>query len=207
MKKFERILKSGTATRDEICDAVARRALKIAKRAGVEVNGEILAQAWSAEAYAAYESAPVPAARKAALPLVQVTKAEVILDSLARKKMSSDGLKYPQACSRVLTENPELYKQYCDELAAGETVTAPEPSRLDVSLDYFQKVAKAAEDDGVCHNCDAPVDDDDAYCSECGADLAAQHATKAKAKSGKLPGNGYVDDQEDYGKAKAKRRP
>jgi hypothetical protein len=184
MKKFERILKSGTASRDAICGAVAKKAFKIAKRANTEVNSEILAQAWSDGAYEAYENAPVPAARRPAPPLVQVTKAEVTMDSLARKKMSTDGLQYPQACSKILTENPSLYSQYCRELAAGETVTAPDPSKLDVPVEYFQKVAKAAEDAGVCAECDGAVDDDDKYCAACGSDLSAQRET-AKGKSGK----------------------
>ena len=180
MSKFERILKSGTATRDQICQAVAKKALKIAKRAGTEVNSEILAQAWSDGAYTAYENAPVPAARRPAPPLVQITQAEIELDSRARKIMKSDGLQYPQACSKALTDDPSLYKKYCDELAAGETVAAPEPSRLDVGLEYFTKRAAEAAADGVCSNCDEPVDSDDAYCASCGADLAAQHATKSK---------------------------
>ena len=184
MSKFERILKSGTATRDQICQAVAKKALKIAKRAGTEVNSEIHEQVWS-EAYAAYEAAPLPVVRKAAPPLVQTTAAEVELDKRARVIAKRDGIGYPQACSKVLTADPSLYKQYVDELAAGDTFTAPDPSKLDVPLDYFLKVAKAAEDDGVCHNCDEAVDDDDEYCSSCGASLAEQHATKAKAKTKK----------------------
>ena len=96
----------------------------------------------------------------------------------------ADGLQYPQACSKVLTDDPSLYSQYCRELAAGETVTAPDPSKLDVPVEYFQKVAKAAEDAGVCAECDGAVDDDDKYCAACGSDLSAQRET-AKGKSGK----------------------
>jgi hypothetical protein len=47
---------------------------------------------------------------------------------------------YPSACSKVLTDDPGLYRQYLTELAAGETVTAPDPSRLTVPVDYYQKL-------------------------------------------------------------------
>jgi hypothetical protein len=184
MSKFERILKSGTATRDQICQAVAKKAFKIAKRANTEVNSEILAQAWSDGAYEAYENAPVPAARRPAPPLVQVTKAEVTMDSLARKKMSTDGLQYSQACSKILTENPSLYSQYCRELAAGETVTAPDPSKLDVGLEYVIKRGAQAQEDGVCSRCDEAVDDGDSFCASCGESLDAQRAA-AKGKKAK----------------------
>ena len=208
-KKFKKILKSAL-TRDQIAAAVEAKAIKVGKRLGMSED-ESRAAIWQNhnEAYAAYENAPLPTVtRKAALPLVQITQAEIELDTRARKIMKSDGLQYPQACSKILTQNPGLYKSYCDELARGETLTAPDPTRLDVPLEVFQKVAKAADADGVCAECDAPVDSDDSYCAACGADLAAQHATKAKPKAAKKPGDSaYVDDEEDYGKGKAKKRP
>jgi hypothetical protein len=185
MSKFKQITKVDSgASRDEIWAAVARKCIKIAKRRGLDDVPTALLEEVLGQAYAAFEAAPLPTvARKQALPLAQVTKAEIELDGRARRIMKSDNVGYPQACSRALTAAPSLYQKYCLELAAGETRTAPDPAKLDVPLDHFLKVAKAAEDDGVCHNCDEPVDDDDEYCSSCGSDLAAQHATKSKPKS------------------------
>jgi hypothetical protein len=143
------------------------------------VTSEILEKVWS-DAYAAYEAAPLPVARRPAPPLVQITQAEIELDKRARVVQKADNIGYPQACSKVLTADPSLYKKYVDETAAATTFLVPEPQSLDVPVEFFHKRAKQAAADGVCHNCDSPIDDDDAYCASCGADLASQHATKAK---------------------------
>jgi hypothetical protein len=207
---LKKILKSA-ANRDQIADAVEAKAIRVGKRLGMSED-EARAAIWQNhdEAYAAYENATTPSVtRKQALPLVQITKAEIELDTRARKIMKSDGLQYPQACSKALCADPSLYKAYVDEVAAGSAVTAPDPSRLDVPVEYFQKVAKAAEADGTCVECGSAVDEDDSFCASCGNDLEAARATaksKSKPKAAKKPGE-YVDDEEDYGKGKAKKRP
>lgn len=186
---FERILKSETVTRDQIVEAVTKRATEIATEHDCSVAiAERIVWEEHPELVAKYESAPkaVNPHRPARQMCHDVTEAEIELDTRARKIMKRDGIQYPQACSKVLTDDPSLYTKYCDELAAGQTFTAPEPSRSDVSVDYFRKRAAEAEGDGVCAECDAPVDADDAYCAACGSDLAAQRTTtKSKAKKAK----------------------
>jgi hypothetical protein len=186
---FERILKSETVTRDQIVTAVQKRASEIADEKGCPVSAAEM-QVWTEnpELVQKYESTPkaVNPRRPARQMCHDVTDAEIELDSRARKIMKRDGLQYPQACSKVLTDDPSLYSKYCAEIAAGQTFTAPEPSRSDVSVDYFRKRAAEAEGDGVCAECDAPVDADDAYCAACGSDLSAQReTTKSKAKKAK----------------------
>jgi hypothetical protein len=110
-------------------------------------------------------------------PCSRATKAETELDSRARPVMKRDGVSYPQACSRVLTEDPSLYTKYQAEMAAGDAYLVPEP------------LAKAAGDNvddpesddanGECPECGEDVDDGDKFCSDCGADLKAK--VKAQA--------------------------
>jgi hypothetical protein len=186
---FEKILKSETVTRDQIVAAVQKRAAEIAREhdCSVAIAEKII---WEEhpELVQKYEATPKAInSRRPAPQLAQITMAEVELDKRARRIMKADNIGYPAAASKALCADPSLYKQYLDELAAGQTVIAPDPSRLDVPLDYVIKRATEAEADGVCAECDAPVDSDDSYCAACGSDLAAQHATKAKRAPKKRP--------------------
>ena len=184
---FSRILKSETVTRDQLVAAVQKRASEIATEHDCSVAiAESIIWKEHPELVAKYEATPksVNPRRPARQMCHDVTEAEIELDTRARKIMKRDGLQYPQACSKVLTDDPGLYTRYCAEIAAGQTFTAPEPSRSDVEVDYFRKRAAEAEGDGVCAECDSDVDSDAAYCASCGTDLSAQRET-AKSKSKK----------------------
>jgi hypothetical protein len=190
--EFEQILK-GAITREQVCEVVRKHAVELAREQGCSIaTAEAAIWKRHPSAYEAYESSPLPVARQQAIPLAQVTEAEVELDKRARQVMKRDNIGYPQAASKVLVDDPSLYTRYCEEVAAGQTVTAPDPAHSPVEVDYFMKRAAEAEADSVCANCDAPVESDHAYCPTCGSDLSAQRETaKSKAKA----------------KAQAKKRP
>ena len=125
--KFEQVLKSAK-TRDEIVAAVEEKARRIAKRDGIGDDASLV-RAWQEhpEAQAAYEAAPLPVAKKAERRMIKTTVAEAELDKRARKRMRKTGQSYPQAVSSELNEDPGLYDKYQKELAAGATITVPEP--------------------------------------------------------------------------------
>ena len=171
---FKEILKSAK-TRDEIVAAVEEKARRIAKRDGIGDDASLV-RAWQEhpEAQAAYEAAPLPVAKKAERRMIKTTVAEAELDKRARKRMRKTGQSYPQAVSSELNEDPGLYDKYQKELAAGATITVPEPQYLNTQPDADKFTRKrASDDDGEeCPRCEEDVDDDDAFCSSCGADLA-----------------------------------
>ena len=134
--KFKKILKSGTATRDQIASAINQRALKSAKKAGhSEVTSTDYEKAM-AEGYAAYESTPKAEIGKREPRTARVTKAEAELDKLAKKVMKAGpGMSYAQACSKALQSDPALYDQYQQEIASGAAFEVPEVSTLYTQAD------------------------------------------------------------------------
>lgn len=182
--KFKKILKSGTVTRDQICDHVAERALKIAKRRGVEPNSAILEEAWLPY-YQLHEDAPV-AVQKRAERMVSITKAEVTLDERARAlQKKNPAMSYAKAVQTALEADPSLYSQYEQELRdGGPKVEVSEP-QYGMSPQFGPSqsdhpMRKSGSDDGEdeCPECGEDVDEDDSYCSSCGTDL--EKARKAK---------------------------
>lgn len=174
MSKFKKILKSGNVTRDEICEHVRKRTLKIAKQRGVEPTSAILEEAWT-PFYALHESTPV-AVQKAEVKTVRITKAECELDDRARKLMKkTPGLGYGKAVQTALEADPSLYSAYESELQSGAQYSVPaELAQPD------HPMQKSASDDGdECSECGEETDDGDKFCSGCGADLSK---SKAKAK-------------------------
>jgi hypothetical protein len=167
---FKKIVKSA-ASRDQIVAAVDEKAQKIAKRNACGLD-KARAKVWREhpEAQAAYEGAPVGQPKPPQPQMFQATNAEAQLDTLARKIMKSHDLNYAQACSKALTDDPNIYQRYCDETAANSTVLVPVPVEYS---DPFAKRAKAKsggdEPDGdTCPSCGGDVDADDAYCAQCG---------------------------------------
>src|SRR5690348_4899256 len=100
---LNRVLKSA-ANRDEIVDAVVKKAQKIAKRKGItleKAEAEIWAQG---DATAAYErAAPSPPPTSAATLMKNPSD---VLDERARKRMKRNpGMTYAKACDEELMED------------------------------------------------------------------------------------------------------
>jgi len=185
---FKTILKAAK-TRDEIVAAVEDKARRIAKRDGIS-DDAARARAWNEhpEAQAAYEAALKPVAKKAERRMFKATAAEAELDKRARKRMRKTGQSYPQSVSSELNEDQSLYERYEKELAAGATYMVPEPHYLDIPASNSDRMLSkrslsdgydAKSDDSECPECDEDVDEDDAFCSSCGADLSKKRKRRA----------------------------
>jgi hypothetical protein len=144
------ILKSSTATREQIANAVRREALaRVEKRGGSLEEAEAAVWRKHPEAALAYDKAALPVVKQAEPKMTRLTAAEIELDRRARLRIRTRGISYPQACSEELLSDTSLYDRYQRELAAGTTHAAPEPQFLDVNVDYFIKRGKEAAEDGV----------------------------------------------------------
>jgi hypothetical protein len=134
-KKFQKILKSGTATRADIVEAVEKRAVKIAKRENIS---EALAQAhvWAdnPEMVELYEKTAKGEPKRAEPKMRRAVPADAELDKRARKMMKdSPGMNYATACTKVLEKDPGLYKQYESEMAKGSYPVPDDTADDDVS--------------------------------------------------------------------------
>ncbi len=162
---FEQVLKSA-GSRDAIVAAVEKEAEVIAKRDGLTID-RARAKVWNETgAHEAYEAAPIGKPKQPERRTFSCTKAEAELDRLARQRMRKSGRSYAQSCSDVLTERPELYKQYQEELASGRTFIVPEPEFI------AGPVGKQDEEESECPKCGEEVEDGDKFCSNCGHKLA-----------------------------------
>ena len=179
MNKLEDILKSGSASRDEIMAEVEERAREISKRDSISKELAFAkAVRENPEAYTAYCSArPAPPKIEKSDP-VRITKSEQDLDLLARRIMKRDGLSYPAAIQRGLLAQPELYDRYCAERAAGQYVVVKQSQDSDEDpMDEMDECPNAN-----CDNEDLPPNAK--FCPDCGMDLTkAKAALKAKTAS------------------------
>jgi len=174
MPKLKTILKSSAVesstafTRDDLYQAVEKKARKIALKKGCSVE---LAEGRLWESiYKTSSLMDSPEVRREP-KMMRVTKAEATLDKRGRKLMKvNPGLGYAQACSKALEQDPALYAAYEKELASGATYLVPEASQPD-----FSEIGKLApgdsDDEDACPACGEDVDDDDAYCAGCGKKL------------------------------------
>jgi hypothetical protein len=176
--KLRKILKGETvASRSLIEGAVIAKATKIAKRKNISPEAAE-AEVWSQPGVTeAYEAVPKPRQPQRAEPkMFQSTKAEAELDRRARLRMKRDNkYTYAKAVESELAEDPGLYDQYEKELAAGTTYLAPEQFLSTQGDDYDRMIGKRgkAKSDSPesCPECGEGVDENDSYCSSCGADL------------------------------------
>jgi len=178
--KLRKILKGETvASRALIEQAVVAKAAKIAQRKGLSREAAE-SQVWQQPGVQeAYESVPVARQPQRAEPKTyKATAAEAELDRRARKRMARTKCDYAKAITDELDADPSLYTRYTEELASNSTpYDVPENSQLLSTQpgDYDRMVGKRgkAKSDSPeeCPECDADVDEDDSYCSSCGADL------------------------------------
>lgn len=161
---FEQVLKSA-GSRDAIVAAVEKEAEVIAKRDGLTID-RARAKVWNETgAHEAYEAAPIGKPKQPERKVFRCTKAEAELDRIARQRVKKTGRSYAQCCSDVLTERPELYKQYQEELASGRTFLVPEP-------EFIAGPVLKGDDEGECPKCGEETEDGDKFCSNCGHKLA-----------------------------------
>lgn len=178
---FKKIIKSATS-RDQVVEAVQKRAQRIAKRKGISAE-EAEGKVWRKrpEVQQAYEDAGTGSPKRAQPKMFQVTKAEQELDRRARKRMTKTGESYPAAVASALSEDPGLYDSYEKELAAGATYLVPQPDLLTTQPGDYDRMVNKYDDDGLeCPECDADVDEDDKFCANCGADLSKEKSKRRK---------------------------
>jgi len=177
------ILKGDAAcTRVSISAAVDDEAARLVRKRGMSSTEAVNKVWWTpgpngrtpAEVY---DSMPEPIQRQPVRKMIKVTAAEAELDRRARKRMRKTGCDYATAHGQELLADPGLYRQYEKESAAGQTYEVPQP------VEYLDppmlKSAKrkddpgtvAASDDDECPKCGEDVDEDDNFCSNCGARL------------------------------------
>jgi hypothetical protein len=176
MGKLKTILKSASATRESIAEAVEAKAQKIAKRENLSMDAA-LSRAWSEDAHLAYERAAKGEPKRPERPMFRCTPAEARLDSAARKILKrNSGLSYAQACSKALT--PELMESYERERREGILYDVPvvkeylsaQPGSKRAS-DGDGDVDEAPDDADECPDCGAEIDPGDAFCASCGKEL------------------------------------
>jgi hypothetical protein len=186
MPTLKKILKGEVATsRRGLEEAVLAKAEKIAKRNGIS-RDEAERQVWAEDGVTeAYEQLPVGRPQARERPIVKATAAEGVLDERARKRMKRTGCTYAKACSDEVMADPSLYQRYEKEIAAGMTYDVPQPPEyLELpSLTGDQSMSKRGirKDDpsgayDECPECSEDVDEDDRYCSACGASLTTKPA-------------------------------
>ena len=188
MPKLRKILKGEIAvSRATISAAVVKKAEKIAKKTGISreaAEGEI----WSRPGVQqAYEDTPKPKQpKRAESRIFKATAAEAELDRRARKRMTKEKCTYAKAVESELASDPSLYNQYERELNSGATpYDMPENSQfLSTQPGDYERMIGKSDSPESCPKCDADVDEDDSYCSSCGADLEGlDKKSKRKARA------------------------
>ena len=146
-------------------------------------------EAWTKhpEAMIAYEmTAKADEPRRREPKMFKATLAEAELDKRARRLMKqSPEISYAKAVQAALDKDPSLYGKYEKELQAGATFEVPEPQELRMQPGEAERMytEKSGTDD-ECPECDEPIDDDDKFCSACGADLSKRKSKRRVARSG-----------------------
>jgi hypothetical protein len=179
------ILKSATRTREQIADAVERKATKIAKRQRIGMDAA-RARAWRdhPEAQLAYEQTQKAAPKRTDKRTFQCTQAEADLDDRARKRMRKTGETYARAVSKELEADPGLYDRYQKELEAGKTYLVIEPEDMRGQAGEAERMYMQKADDGdECPECEEEVEASDKFCRSCGADLAKRKRQRQPARA------------------------
>jgi hypothetical protein len=144
MSKLKQVMKSATATREDLFAAVAKKAKKIALRKGCSVE---LAEGRLWESVFKTASALEGPELRREVKVFKATPAEAELDKRARKLMKTTGL-----TTFLVPESSQPNFVEVGKLAPGD---APGPDG----------------DEDECPKCGEDVDDEDKFCANCGTKL------------------------------------
>src|ERR1035441_4306474 len=126
-KKYKQVLKSADS-RDEIYAAVAKKASKNAVKKGTtrELEESRLWNEIYTKTARSLDSLEDPGVKRQPKTM-HITPSEAELDKRARKlQKAQPGMSYAQCASKALQDDPSLYTQYNNEMAAGTTYAVPQ---------------------------------------------------------------------------------
>lgn len=106
------IPESATVSRDQPCQAVRAKAVKISKRDGISIDQAEAKFMNKPEGREKYENAARPDPPKREGRFTNQTHAEALIDNLARKRMKRTRQSYTSAIRDTLDADPSLYDSY-----------------------------------------------------------------------------------------------